>query len=187
MVTQADVPMKNRLCFLLILLSLASRAQSPSVIRLALNATGLTQEKGYACCKFSANKRPSWESVLSLPDERSESECDWSYSEQRLAYTSPQTIVAGFHLDCLQRHGPIPPVRMHTLDLILQIDAQSGKMMKQMEWRDVSIRRNWAGDLRILPAQNGRFLVLVGSSLKLFSPEFSELKSRPLTQDKIVL
>lgn len=149
-----------------------------------LHEPGPTQKERkerYDCCKFSANAKSLWQTVLPLPPKRAEGECEWSYGEQRLVYTSRQSIVAGFHLDCLQIRGGSRGDRKHTLDMLFQIDAQTGEVLKKMEWNDVSTRRNWAGDLKILPSGNGRFLVLVGSSIKLFSPEFSELKSRPLT------
>lgn len=153
-------------------------------VLLCFPAAGVPAGKEGVCCDFSVNKKPLWNTVLDLPAERSEDACDWSYGYRygTIAYTDPQRIVAGFHLECFHRSGFIPdPLR--TLDMTLQIDAQTGQVLNRMEWEDVSRKRNWAGDIAVLPTHDGRFLVKVGPFLKLFSPEFKELHSRILIKE----
>src|SRR6185312_7921311 len=130
-------------------------------------ASGSTQNEGKrtqlgksVCCSFTSNITPLLETTLAVPEPLAEDECDWFTDEHHLAYTGNRLIIAGFHLNCLQRHGSSPPVRIHTLDVVLQVDPDTGNVLHLTEWKDVSTRRNGSGDLEILPVQDGKFLVL---------------------------
>jgi hypothetical protein len=142
--------------------------------------------KEIACCEFSANKAPIWQVFMSVPVGSSDGKCEWSYGSPAgtVAYTDTQRIVVGFHLQCAVS-SPAIAAPMHTLDLLLQVDAGTGNVLNRMEWRDISTGPNRAGDLRILPTHDGRFLMMVGPFLKLFSADFKEERSRLLIKNAI--
>lgn len=140
-----------------------------SLLLLLLPVIVTAGDKETACCDYSTDKKPVWTAMLDLP-----AGCQpfGTNNNETLVFTDSQKIVVGVHLQCAQ-----PP---HTLDLVLQIDAQSGKVLQRMEWKDASITSNQAGDIWIVPVHDGQFLVSIGSFMKLFSPEFKELRSRTI-------
>src|SRR5258708_1360162 len=127
-----------------------------------IQAAGFSLSDDSICCAFSTDKKPAWQTILDVPKQGSqgEGECNWFYDDSygAIAFTGSQKIVAAFHLQCLHRSLNIP-LPVHTLDIILQIDAQTGKVINRMEWKDISRRSNGAGAIGIAAANSGQFLL----------------------------
>ena len=148
-----------------------------------LTGVGVSQSDK-VCCKFTPNIKPTWQTVVELEDAF-ENRCAWyepgAYGA--IAYTDSRTIVAGFHLALCHRTFATPLDR-HTVDTIIQIDAQTGKLINRKEWHDLSTEQYPIIEIDIISTNDGRFLVRVGRFLKLLSPDFKELKSREFVKDE---
>ena len=137
------------------------------------------------CCEFSPSTKPISEIVISLPSDLQKCEFLAPGAYGAVAFTGPNIIVAGFHVVTCQRPGKMYGADRHTLDVVVQIDASTGKELKRIEWKNLYDEENMAGDIDVVPTYDGRFLVRVGPFLKLISADFKELQSRRLVNELV--
>ena len=130
------------------------------------------------CCEFSPSTKPLSETVISLPSDLQKCELLAPGAYGAVAFTGSNVIVAGFHVVTCQRAGKMSAADRHTQDIVVQIDASTGKELKRIEWKDLYDEDNMAGDIDVVATYAGRFLVRVGPFVKLISSDFKEVNSR---------
>jgi hypothetical protein len=142
-------------------------------VMLAFAVAAAAQNQQNVCCDFSANKKALWKTVLTVAPERSDDTC--SFNDTDFAYTERDRIVVGFHGICFNRESSARTV-------LLQVDAASGRVIRQVRW--ASSKGNiLPSGMEVWPTHDGMFLVKEGPDLKLFSADLIETKSRVLIKD----
>lgn len=133
----------------------------------------------HVCCKFETDRKPMWAITLDVPISDTYRACEWHADLTDVVFASDSVAVALVHQDCYGNTGEIPPIPLHTMDTLLAIDTQTGRILRQLSWKDISIEPRHSRT-EILRLKDSRILFLAGLTLKLCSTDLTELASRTL-------
>lgn len=144
-------------------------------------ATVLAPANSEVCCKFKANKPPMWTSIVS-PELKPETSCRWQFGgDGEVTFSGEDRLIVGLHFFCPPEVIPQRGYRpLHTLDSLVAVDAQTGKTLKEISWKDVSIDRERGDVIQLFAVNNNQVLVRAGSALKLCTPNLEEIRNRYL-------